>query len=258
MLKKISTRRYCHLLLSIYCLTSEFYPVSPSVIFQPDKNCPPNLSGPDCTIPFEDCEDGIRRCYNNSQCVRNNRKDSITGEYGYRCDCSFAESVSKVAGHECEYSATEICKSNSSGGASSSTESSHFCTNGGTCGTFVYRAQVHTGCHCPREYAGAHCQYLKAVGNFDFIQQGEELMDEVGVNFYAFTPKPTSRNDFITLAVSLTAFLVIVVIALSVVKGVVRSRRFANSSRSERVKLDTVQDGNSNNDSNSSNSNGIV
>jgi hypothetical protein len=191
------------------------------VTFQEENNCPPNLSGPDCTIPYVDCKDGTRRCYNNSQCVKNDRKDPVTGEYGYRCDCSFAESVSKVAGHECEHSATEICKTSSGGGMGSS----HFCTNGGVCGTFVYRAQVHTGCHCPREYAGAHCQYLKALGDFDFLQ-GEKRLDEVGVNFYAFSPKPTPQegNSFISISIGLTVSIVVVVMALAVRKGIVRAR----------------------------------
>lgn len=55
-----------------------------------DFNCPPNLSGPDCDIPFEQCPDGIRRCFNNSRCVKNSKRDMVTAQYGYSCDCSYA------------------------------------------------------------------------------------------------------------------------------------------------------------------------
>jgi hypothetical protein len=208
------------LFTAIYYLSFAIEPVSSSVIFHEDKSsCPPNLSGPECTIPSEDCGDGLRRCYNNSRCVRNTHKNPVTGEYGYSCDCTTAESISKVAGHECEHSATEICDTNSGGNKNYL----HFCTNGGVCGSFVYRAQVHTGCHCPRDYAGAHCQYLKALGDFNYVV-GEKEMEDVGVNFYAFSPTPTESKTYRWLTVGLTAF-VLTVVGFAFLKGVTRSRR---------------------------------
>lgn len=200
--------------------------VSSSLSFNEDDQCPPNLSGPDCTIPYEVCADGLRRCYNNSLCVKNKTPNPVTGEYGYSCDCSFAESVSVVAGHECEYSATEICSSPSTSGRGGGGDSPlpHFCTNGGACGTFVYRGQVHTGCHCPREYAGAHCQYLKALGGIDFVQ-GESKIEEVGSNFYAFSPKPRESNTFTWVTTGLTLF-VIGVIAFAVLRGTAKARKW--------------------------------
>jgi hypothetical protein len=61
------------------------------------------------------------------------------------------------------------------------------------------------------------------LGDIDFIE-GEKRMDDVGVNFYAFTPKPTHGNSFTSIAVGLTVSIVIVVMALSILKGIVRVR----------------------------------
>jgi hypothetical protein len=183
------------------------------------KACPPNLSGPDCTIPYEDCGDGHRQCFNNSRCVRNNQRDKLTGEYGFNCDCSFAEEVSKFAGHECEHSVTDLCPEDAhiQHRGENGVQGRHFCTNGGLCGEYVYRAQVHAGCYCPRDYAGAHCQYLKVAGGFDDVV-GQDKLEDVGDNFYVFTPQPTKSNS-LSVAVIGMVVGVLITLALAVMKG---------------------------------------
>ena len=184
-----------------------------------DQLCPPNLSGHDCTIPFEDCGDGIRRCFNNSRCLRNNRRDKVTGEYGFHCDCSIAEEVSKFAGHECEHSATDVCELNSY--LEYGVQGKHFCTNGGLCGQYVFRAQVHVGCYCPKDYEGAHCQYLKALGGFNDVV-GESKVEKVGENFYAFTPQPR-KTKVLWVVVGIVA-CAIAILVCAVMKGLAARR----------------------------------
>ena len=116
--------------------------------------CDANFVGPDCSIPSETCPDGERNCLNGSECARNNEKDSVTKAYKYHCDCSKAFAVSSFAGHECEYSAQEVCDY----GTSNSLKS--FCTNAGTCVKIIFKGEPHAACACPTEFEGVHCQYL--------------------------------------------------------------------------------------------------
>jgi hypothetical protein len=196
--------------------------------------CPPNLSGPDCSIPYQLCPDHKRQCFNNSRCDKINVKDPITNEYKYRCDCSFAADISKYAGHQCEYSATATCSNDSSSSSSSSSIDSkeghyHFCTNGGLCEDFVFQAQIHTGCNCPRDFAGAHCQYLKALVDMDLIE-GEALYRDVGDNFYAFTPKKRDSQNVTGLVVML-ALTVLFGVGLVGMQAVVKRRNNRNGNR---------------------------
>ena len=206
-------KRSTRLILTITCLS--ILKVQSSFTFNEDLVCPPKLSGPDCTIPYEDCGDGKRRCFNNSRCSRNNRRDKITGEYGYHCDCSFAEEVSKFAGHECEHSATDVCELDSH--YQYGAQGKHFCTNGGLCGQYVFRAQIHAGCYCPKEYAGAHCQYLKALGGFNDVA-GETNVEDVAENFYAFTPKP-QESKVVPMGVVGMIVCVLAVLVYAAIKG---------------------------------------
>ena len=196
-----------------------------------DNFCPPNLSGPDCTIPFEQCPDETRRCFNNSRCVRNNRIDPVLGRYGYSCDCSFASRVSKYAGFECEHSASVVCDDNNKGATP------HFCTNGGQCGDYVYKAQIHEGCHCPVDYAGAHCQYLKDLVDFDELE-GESLIGNVGDNFYGFTPKPRESDTATGIAIGI-CLGVVVALTLALAKGLAVRR---NGGRFTAVELNSPRE----------------
>ena len=62
--------------------------------------------------------------------------------------------MSSFAGHECEYSAQEVCDY----GTSNSLKS--FCTNAGTCVKIIFKGEPHAACACPTEFEGVHCQYL--------------------------------------------------------------------------------------------------
>lgn len=44
--------------------------------------------------------------------IMQNKRHPVTGEYSYKCDCSFAADVSTYARHECEHSAMVLCESN--------------------------------------------------------------------------------------------------------------------------------------------------
>lgn len=172
-------------------------------------NCPLGLSGPDCSIPYEMCADGIKRCFNNARCVRNNRISPQTGTYSYECDCSYAEDVSNYAGHECEHSSTMLCEDVKYG--------SHFCTNGGICTEYVSKAQIHTGCLCPIDFSGAHCQYLaeelEAIRGYDhMIGKGQALIGSEEQNLWGFVgvskEKSVESNFVVGFAVICASILV--------------------------------------------------
>lgn len=160
-----------------------------------NDGCTTGLSGPDCDIPYEACNDGHRKCFNGSKCVQNNEKDSFTGKYEYHCDCSYAAEISSYAGHECEHSATVICGEKFIG--------NHFCSNGGECGTYFSNGNERTGCHCPEDFEGAHCQYI--IGTMDGDLLGETLISQYGGNFYGFAPESTPKrraSDFASIIIT--------------------------------------------------------
>ncbi len=180
-----------------------------------EDGCPNGLTGPDCTIPYEICPDGIRRCMNNSKCTRSNRVSKHSGTYSYSCDCSYANEISPYAGHECEHSATMMCQDVIRG--------SHFCTNGGICGDYIYKAQVHTGCHCPADFAGAHCQYLKTELDEDdhMIGRGQVLVSSDEENLWGFVAAETEGKNIeggIILMFSLVSFIILTLAAAFAVK----------------------------------------
>ena len=149
-------------------------------------------SGPSCDIPYKQCPDYSRRCYNNAECVAS----KIPGSYD--CDCSAAFSISSYAGHECQFSATEICEANTP------VSDDAFCVNGGKCRKTVLKGEDHPGCDCPEEFEGSKCQYLKGTA-----PEGE------GTPFV--TSRPMSKADE-RMNPGLVA--VIVVVTLGFVLGV--------------------------------------
>lgn len=200
------------------------------------RGCPDNFFGPDCSIPYILCPDLIWRCLNNSQCKKLESLDPDGSSYDsnrikYGCDCSFANSVSSYAGYQCEHPATTICAGPSWGDDPNSPK--HFCANNGLCGTFIQKGRVkngggvRTGCHCSDAYAGAHCQYLKALygddakyigssrhrGNADFA---EVQIESVGENFYAFERK----GDVAPLGPSVSAHMILSVVAIIILFSV--------------------------------------
>lgn len=166
-----------HLLVVIFasCITtsqSVLHKNTHKNVYENIENCPVGFSGQDCSIRYELCLDGKRKCFNSSECKLMDKPDPISG-YSYKCDCSFMEGVSPTAGYECEHSATVMCQGN------------HFCTNGGTCGNYVVARHRFNGCHCLDDFAGAHCQYLKEEMNGGL--EGEAVVPEIGDNFYVKT-----------------------------------------------------------------------
>mmetsp|Transcript_7883 Transcript_7883/g.21887 ORF Transcript_7883/g.21887 Transcript_7883/m.21887 type:complete len:324 (-) Transcript_7883:249-1220(-) len=108
-------------------------------------------AGPSCDIPYKQCPDYQRRCYNNAECV----PSKIPGMFD--CDCSAAFAISSYAGHECQYSATEICE------AGTPVSDDAFCVNGGKCRKTVLKGEDHPGCDCSEEFEGSKCQFLKGT-----------------------------------------------------------------------------------------------
>lgn len=160
--------------------------------------CHANFVGPDCSIPSVTCPDGQRTCLNGSECVRNNEKDSVTKTYKYHCDCSKAFGVSSFVGHECEYSAEEVCNY----GTSSMLQS--FCINAGTCVKMTFKGEPYAGCECPVEYEGVHCQYLAGTAPASELalatfQDTEKGMTGLAIFFITF------------ISIGLVAFFVVVV-----------------------------------------------
>jgi len=189
------------ILISIACSTI-FYGMAGATtngqdVYENIHNCPFQRSGPDCSIPFEQCKDGIRKCFNNSVCIKDKKNNPITGDVMYGCDCSFATGISDYAGYECEHSATVRCQ-----------EGDHFCGNGGACGSYVINHQHYVGCHCPPDFAGKHCQYLKITLN-EFLE-GEARIPEVADDFYAVPVITVKESTNVT-----TFFLVIGFVALT-------------------------------------------
>lgn len=138
------------------------------------ENCPGGKSGPNCDIPYQTCLDNKRKCFHNSQCKLIDMTNPLS-EYMYECDCSFSKTISPVAGAECEHPATVICSKD------------NFCTNGGKCGDYILKQHAYSGCHCLEDFAGAHCQYLKATMTGSL--EGEANVPEIGHDFYVNTGK---------------------------------------------------------------------
>lgn len=176
-----------------------------------------NVSGPECDIPFELCDDNKHKCFNNSQCKKGSKVDPVTKEPTYRCDCTFAETAeSKFAGQECEHSDTVLCKDAKQG------QGSLFCTNGGSCMSFIYDAGTRWGCACPTEFVGAHCQYLEASVDEGLVGEGQ--FPDVHENFWAFIPSKTKKSRGTGIAVGI-AFSSIAMITLAFLMALLKRRK---------------------------------
>ena len=156
---KVRTKQQANRIVYLFCRVSNLLPSFPCTGTCVNNKCVCSLgfTGPDCSVPFKKCLDGERECFNGSECVRNNERDSKTQQYKYHCDCSAAFDRSSFAGIQCEYAATKICEK------SVSVSNYAFCTNGGECLDLVSRGQPHAGCKCGPDFEGRHCQYLKGT-----------------------------------------------------------------------------------------------
>ncbi len=181
------------------------------------ENCEGNFSGPECDIPFELCADNKHKCFNNSQCKMSRKVNPSTNEHTYMCDCSYASSAgSKFAGRECEHSDTDICTEAKEG------HGSLFCTNGGSCMSFIYDGNTRWGCACPTEFVGAHCQYLSVDVQEGLV--GEAVFPDVQQNFWAFIPVETKKSRATGIAAGI-AFSAISMITLAFVTLLWQRRR---------------------------------
>jgi len=185
--------------------------------WESNPNCEAGMDGPDCSIPYEKCADnGDRKCYNGSKCVRNNKKDSKTGDYNFHCDCSVAYGVSAFAGRECEHAATQVCEY-----SSSSLKKVSFCTNGGQCLEFVLQGEAHAGCDCPVEFVGSHCQYLKGTEGGDVQDTIPMNLDDA--NVYGTTKSTSSKGNTAVLVTTIIG--IIFVTSLFTIFGVFMYRK---------------------------------
>jgi len=171
-------------ILIFICILLAVHPATSfSSVYDNIENCEPGWSGHRCQIPYENCKDSPRKCFNDSKCVRSSFFKDNHGDYSYTCDCSIPRSITRFAGRECEYAFTEYCDE----------DKELFCTNGGTCGSYVIEGHHYVGCHCPSGHMGAHCQYLKNWHKGGM--PGQALVPEIGENFYTKTiPKDTENS----------------------------------------------------------------
>ena len=122
-------------------------------------SCPYGWTGTGCELEVEQCDVNSMTCPNGTPC---------TNEHGaYNCDCSVANSLSKLARQQCRRPYTDYCSATYDPNKPLS-----FCTNGGVCRASVMAAEVapgnttvnalyeHEGCICPPEYYGPHCEFI--------------------------------------------------------------------------------------------------
>lgn len=174
-------------------------------VYENIDDCDEGFTGPQCDMPYEICDDGKRKCFNNSKCVRNNKRDAVSGEYEYGCDCSYSEGVSAFAGFECEHSSQKFCD------ATKFDKGSTFCANEGQCEYIKMDGHRYAACKCPSEFAGAHCQYLHA--DID----GKGLIDETSIpgmtNTFTYSIPDEEKSNKRAVAMGITFSVVIVLVS---------------------------------------------
>uniref|UniRef100_A0A7S1YTQ9 EGF-like domain-containing protein n=1 Tax=Trieres chinensis TaxID=1514140 RepID=A0A7S1YTQ9_TRICV len=140
----------------------------------PYCECHAGWGGRGCNDPFVICPDGVKRCFNGSECRLLKRSvGESAGVRNYECDCSKAFGISSFAGHECEMSSTEVCE------AMAPSSAHAFCTNGGRCRDYVNPGHAHPGCRCPEEFEGRHCEYFKGTAPSEEEQSDGDGAEEL-------------------------------------------------------------------------------
>jgi len=109
--------------------------------------CPRGYIGNLCEVQLEICSSSEEKCIDGSNCKFGLDAD---GKEFYYCGCSpaGADGPDSTAARMCQHADIEFCKI----GVAHS-----FCANGGKC-TMDSGEGEHTGCLCPENYAGRHCE----------------------------------------------------------------------------------------------------
>lgn len=158
--------------------------------------CPEGYTGLQCEIKYVTCGRDDHTCFNGSACVKEHASNN--GNIFYRCECDLEESVmtAKYAGKYCEHISTVFCE----GGSDGFKHSTSFCTNGGKCRDLDPDSAKHSGCICPDEWEGDHCETRSAHAAYS---AADEIVHKV--------KEALSANDifWITFAVICGLFLII-------------------------------------------------
>jgi hypothetical protein len=124
--------------------------------------CPTGFTGMGCEIETVECNPITNKCSNGVACQKVG-----AASQEYHCNCAVASTVSTRAWQMCRRTYTEYCSSEYKPDTPLS-----FCTNGGKCKGSIIAARVapgnttvnakyaHTGCICPTEFYGPHCELL--------------------------------------------------------------------------------------------------
>lgn len=138
-------------------------------------SCPEGYTGLQCEIKYMVCGRDDHTCFNGSACVKEHASDN--GNIFYRCDCDLKESVmtAAYAGKYCEHISTVFCE----GGSNGFKHSTSFCTNGGKCRDLDEDpAAKHSGCECPDEWEGTHCETRSAHAAYSLAEVIEHKVEE--------------------------------------------------------------------------------
>jgi len=131
--------------------------------------CRPGFAGIACETRVESCSYPDLICHSNGTPCSQRDSDG-----SWVCDCSVAATVSHFARSMCQSPQTSYCGQGDVANRS-------FCTNGGICKANLSHSvrtmkegaekedetnenemlSTHNGCHCPPEFEGPHCEYLR-------------------------------------------------------------------------------------------------
>jgi len=127
--------------------------------------CKSGFFGSDCSVWFDFCPDGKKRCFNEARCslepILKQVEDNHSRDSKYHCDCSHHDgewTESQIA--QCQDPKTEICITAMSPDFDKMRPYA-FCMNGGKCNVIVDSWEDHMGCTCPDDFEGRHCQFFK-------------------------------------------------------------------------------------------------
>ena len=166
--------------------------------------CRPGFTGLACESPADECRLPERTCHSQVPCTKQSG-----GEWG--CNCAIEDSISDFAGRMCRKPITEYCT-----GQYDPDSALSFCTNGGRCkadyiaaklapgNTTVNKKYQHAGCHCPPEFDGPHCEFLRKNQNDE-----EEIPINVVQSYQIDVQSPATAILSAVLALSVLVLLLL-------------------------------------------------